>query len=97
MAIVDLHLKDPLKQTLENRLSIELTDFEYNHAKQQAKTKLARIIEREGDLDGERRKPYYLEQLIYEAVIAGRFTAFCINAYREIKKEMPTAKAVGQI
>lgn len=97
MAILDLHSNEMLKQAVEKRLSITLTDFEYDYAKQQAKRKLARIIEREGDLDGERQKPYYLEQLISEAIIAGQFAAYCINAYREIKKEMPTAKAVGQI
>lgn len=32
-----------------------------------ARRKLAHIIEREGDCDGARREPWYLEQLIQEA------------------------------
>lgn len=47
-------------------------------AKSQAKRKLARIIEREGDSNGERRKPYYLEQLIAEAASSECFSKFTL-------------------
>lgn len=88
-----------------------MSDTEYEEAKARAKRKLARIIEREGDGDGERRKPYYLAQLIAEAVRAERILAFTFELgelfryaeeehkrqIQQRKKEMPAAKAAGQI
>ena len=73
---------------------------EQKEAEKQAKRKLARIIEREGDADGERLKPYYLAQLVAEAVTAERFSNYC-NMLHELrtleKKEMPAAKAARQV
>ena len=85
-----------LKQTVEQELSVFLSDSEYEEAETSAKRKLARIIEREGDADGERLKPYYLVQLISEAITAERFSLYCYLKALE-KKEMPAAKAAGQI
>ena len=88
------------KEIVELNLNDILSDSEYFQAKAQAKRKLARIIEREGDANGERLKPYYISQLIYEAIVSNRFTKLCNSTYslaREIKKEMPAAKAAGQI
>lgn len=42
-----------------------------------AKRKLDRIISREGDADGERLKPYYLAQLIAEAIRSIAFSIYC--------------------
>lgn len=42
-----------------------------------AQNKLNRIISREGDADGERRKPYYLGCLVAEAIRASEFAAIC--------------------
>ena len=64
-------------------------------AEKKAKEKLARIIEREGDLNGERRKPEYLVQLIIEAIKERKASKHTIGRYLEIK-EKPTAVAVGQ-
>lgn len=103
--------KDKLKTLSEEYLAEPLSDTEYEKAKAQAKRKLARIIEREGDSDGERRKPYYLAQLIAEAVRSERFSAFTLELgelfryaeeehkrqIQQRKKEMPAAKAAGQI
>lgn len=103
--------KDELKTLSEEYLAEPLSDTEYEEAKAQAKRKLARIIEREGDSNGERRKPYYLAQLIAEAVRAERFSAFTLELgelfryaeeehkrqIQQRKKEMPAAKAAGQI
>ena len=85
-----------LKQSVEQQLSVSLSDSEYEEAETSAKRKLARIIEREGDADGERLKPYYLVQLISEAITAERFSLCCYLKALE-KKEMPAAKAAGQI
>lgn len=89
-----------LKQLVELYLQDFISDDEYTEAEKQAKRKLARIIEREGDADGERLKPYYLVQLVAEAVTAERFSNYC-NIAHELrtleKKEMPATKAAGQI
>ena len=99
--------KDELKTLSEEYLAEPLSDTEYEEAKAQAKRKLARIIEREGDADEERRKPYYLAQLIAEAVRVKRFSAFTKELYdlyryadeqiQQRKKEMPAAEAARQI
>ena len=89
-----------LKQLAELYLQDFISNDEYTEAETQAKRKLARIIEREGDADGERLKPYYLAQLVAEAVTAERFSNYCrdIHELRTLeKKEMPAAKAAGQI
>lgn len=89
-----------LKQLAELYLSDFMSDSEYEKAEKQAKRKLARIIEREGDADGERLKPYYLAQLIAEAVTAERLSNYCKELYTSRtmeKKEMPVAKATRQI
>ena len=64
-------------------------------AENKAKEKLARIIEREGDLNGERRKPEYLARLIIETVQELEASEYTINRYLGIK-EKPTAVAAGQ-
>ena len=85
------------KQIAEYYLSDVITNSEYEEAQKQAEKKLAQIIKREGDMSGERSRPYYLAQLIAEAVTAKRFSNHCNLLTREIKKEMPAAKAAGQI
>ena len=75
-------------------------DIARAQAEIRAKEKLARIIEREGDLNGARRQPQYLEQLIQEALRERRFARFTveldhIRRYNEIK-EKPAAVAAGQ-
>lgn len=100
-----------LKEEAESYFGGPIPKNEYDVAVDRAKRKLARIIEREGDSNGERRKQYYLAQLISEEVQANRFSDFTIavcKAYEEIdryveqiqkgiKKEMPAARAARQI
>lgn len=65
-----------------------------------AEQKLAYIIRNYGDADGERRKPYYLAQLIAEAVQGSRLAAYLegLNAVRELgtKKNSPCPKTQGR-
>lgn len=82
-----------------------ITNSEYVEAKKYADRKLKIIIEREGDADGERCKPYYLAQLISETVRANRFSATTVTHSRALqelldyadkmfamgKKEMPVS------
>lgn len=96
-----------LRALSEQYLPGSIERYEYEEAVEQAKRKLARIIEREGDADGERRKPYYLAQLIAEAVRAERFSVFTKELYdlyryadeqiQQRKKEMPATEAARQI
>ena len=59
---------EELRQQAEHYLGTEIEPSEWDKAKAYAERKLKGIIEREGDGDGERRKPYYLAQLIAETV-----------------------------
>lgn len=103
-------VKEDLKSLSEQYLSSAISQREFEQAEMQAKRKLARIIEREGDADGERRKPYYLAQLIAEAVRSDRLSSLtfelgnfirCAEESRkqiqQRKKEMPAAETAGQI
>ncbi len=64
------NMKASLQQQTEQYLGTEIEPSEWAKAKAYAEHKLASIIEREGDLDGARREPWYLAQLIAEAVQA---------------------------
>lgn len=64
----------------------EIKDDEYTRAYQYAKRKLERIINREGDSDGERRKPYYIAQLIAETVSTNRLSAFTKRLYQNLEE-----------
>ncbi len=64
------NMKASLQQQMEQYLGTEIKPSEWAEAKARAEHKLASIIEREGDLNGARREPWYLAQLIAEAVQA---------------------------
>ncbi|WP_206458666.1 hypothetical protein [Anaerovorax sp. IOR16] len=54
------------------------TNEEYINAIKPARNKLERIIDRYGDENGERRKPFYFAQLISEQITSERMTNYCI-------------------
>jgi len=56
------------KNEAEEYLGRSITDAEWEKYLPQAQRKLDFIIDREGDADGERRKPYYIGKLVEEAV-----------------------------
>lgn len=99
------------QEEVEKQLGRPITRQQFLQAYKSAKRKLARIIEREGDLGGERLKPYYITQLIAEAVFESSFSEYTIlhsdylraakRYERKItiqqKKEMPAAEAARQI
>ena len=74
-------------------LGIEITDSQWNEALPEAERKLERIIDREGDADGERRKPYYLGKLVEEAIRAKAFTEYCIMKRLERRNAHETIAA----
>ena len=68
-----LTLLDDIRDEAGQFLGRELTDAEWREALPQAQRKLHAIISVEGDANGERRKSYYLAQLVKEFVIIGAF------------------------
>ena len=54
-----MRYEDEVRDEACSYLGREITDAEWNEALPPAQRKLDWIISREGDLDGERRKPYY--------------------------------------
>lgn len=68
-----------LQQQAERYLGTTIEPSEWDKAKADAERKLKNIINREGDGTGERRKPYYLAQLIAEAVRSDRFSKFSVE------------------
>ena len=87
-----------LQQQAEQYLGTAIDPLEWDDARAYAEHKLKKIIEREGDADGARREPWYLAQLIAEAVKGNRFSKLTQDlweAYRYIeqmgiKKGQPT-------
>ena len=67
---------DAVRAAAVHYLGREVTDDEWNYALGKAKKKLDRIISREGDLDGERRKPYYLGKLVQERIFEDSVSAY---------------------
>lgn len=70
-----------MQQQAEKYLGGAIELSEWDNAKEQAERKLGRIIDREGDAGGARREPWYLAQLIAEAVRSSRFSKFTIDLY----------------
>lgn len=67
-------MKSTLRQQAEYFLGAKIQPSEWDKAADQAERKLKRIIEREGDCGGKRRRSEYLAQLIAEAVTSSRFS-----------------------
>ena len=77
-----------LIQMVEHYLGNEIIcTGEFTAALSSAIDKLKRIIEREGDANGERLQPYYLAQLIAESIGANHFSLLCQFDYEEKLKK----------
>lgn len=85
MREVGKNMEEDLHQQAEHYLGTEIEPQEWDKAKTNAERKLNRIIEREGDENGMRREPWYLAQLIAEAVKSDRFSTFTIQLAELIK------------
>lgn len=68
-----------MKNQVEEYLGFEISEKQYNQFSDRARKKLASIIERFGDANGERRKPYYLARLISEDVKAENLSTATIT------------------
>lgn len=67
------------------------TDEEMTQALPRATKKLRWIIDREGDLDGIRRQPWYLGKLVEEAIIENAFSEFTMARCQEIQARREAA------
>lgn len=72
-------MENTLRQQAEYFLGTKIQPSEWDKAANQAERKLERIIEREGDCRGKRRRPEYLAQLIAEAVKSSHFSRLTID------------------
>lgn len=89
-------MDDALRAMAEQHAGSCISDNEWQTAKPLAEQKLEWIIHREGDAGGERRKPYYIAQLIAEAVQAARLILYTQIFYELNEgKEAPLAEARG--
>ena len=68
---------------MDQEVSLE----ELARAEEAAEKKLAWIIKRYGDGDGIRRRPWYLEQLIKEAIAEERFSNYTMARSRELTEK----------
>ena len=92
-------MAEPMQQQAERYLGTAIEPQEWRRACESAERKLQYIIDREGDANGERRKPYYLAQLIAEAVRSDRLqqlTEQLADCYMGTKKDSP-CKAQGRL
>lgn len=86
--------EDDVRDAASGWLGRELTDSEWRDAYPAAQSKLKRIIESFGDLDGERLKPYYLGQLVVEQLrerTMSRITLALYNDERRQQNDFATA------
>lgn len=78
-----------LKQLTEEYYGDEIADDEWRQAKADSEVKLQRIIERQGDADGERTEPWYLAMLIAEEIRATRIMYETMVQNRQKKSPQP--------
>ena len=88
-----MNAETDLRALAEKYAGGTILECEWWRALESASRKLAWIISREGDADGERREPYYLAMLIAEAVKASRFSLWLEMRYEDKKR---TARAETQ-
>lgn len=82
-----------MKKEVEEELGFEVTDEQFCQSEERARIKLDSIISRYGDAHGDRRKPEYLRELIYEDVISDIFskaTVFVARNVLNMEKEHST-------
>lgn len=64
-----------MKEKVEKRLGILLSDEEFHKAEAMADIKLRHILKTEGDLNGQRLDEEYRGELIYESALHNAFAA----------------------
>ena len=77
---------DEIKRLAEKYLGAEITEAVFMVEMDTALRKLQWIISREGDADGERTKPYYIAQLVAEAIRSDILSIRCMCNYEDKKR-----------
>lgn len=77
------------KKTIEEMIGREINEEDYHLAVGTATKKLQYIIQRYGDANGVRRTPWYLAELVIEALTQKLFSDFTIALESESKGEKP--------
>ena len=79
-----------IKKEAERQLGRHITEQEWNDAFPKATDKLHRIIQREGDGDGERRTPWYIGMLVAEQIHAAEATAHTETVFEMFQRILNT-------
>ena len=82
-------MAEPMQQQAERYLGTAIEPQEWRRACESAERKLQYIIKHYGDSGGQRREPWYMAQLIAEAVRSDRLrrlTAQLTDCYMGIKR-----------
>lgn len=77
---------DEIKRLAEKYLGAAITEDVFTMEMETALRKLEWIISRESDADGERTKPYYIAQLVAEAIRSDILTIQCMCDYEDKKR-----------
>lgn len=77
---------DEVRELAEKYLGVQIPQKIFEVAQCKALQKLEWIISREGDAAGERLKPYYLAQLVAEAIKSDVLTYRCAMRYENKKR-----------
>lgn len=77
---------DEIKSLAEEYLGIPIPQEVFEDVVPQALRKLEWIIDREGDANGERLKPYYLAKLVEEAIRQEVMTIYCMQKFEDKKR-----------
>ena len=75
-----------IKELAEKYLGTKIGQEVFEAELTQAKHKLDRIIRNEGDANGERKKPYYIAQLVAEIIKSDILTIKCMVDYEDKKR-----------
>lgn len=94
-------MAEPMQQQAERYLGAAIEPQEWRRACESAERKLQHIIRLYGDSGGQRQEPWYMAQLIAEAVRSDRLrqlTADLADCYEAIgtKKDSPCPKTQGR-
>lgn len=94
-------MAESMQQQAERYLGTAIEPQEWRRACESAERKLQHIIKHYGDSGGQRREPWYMAQLIAEAVRSDRLrqlTADLADCYETIgtKKDSPCPKTQGR-
>lgn len=79
-----------MKEQIEDQLGFSITEEQFQESAERAGKKLDRIISQYGDAAGNRHRPEYLAELIYEDIIMDIFskaTVFLAENMLDMEKE----------